>query len=163
MIALLLLAMVLKRPKVWADAYYDKDDLDEIDNPSIPSHVTHKHTYFNINTSTTGYRSHTTTTYHDAPASPQKHRTHSRPDPVLDEWNSPDLSWLDGPILEEEKSDHSDVDDDPSMDPRGSTKDAAILSILTPSYRMIHTYKTGSHSYGTSWRKCSDTRHWWVY
>lgn len=122
-------AMVIKRSKVRVDAYYDEDDLDELDNPSIPSHVTHQHTDFNVNTLMTGYHSCMTTTYHDVPASPQKRHSDSQPDPILDEWTSMDLSWLDRPILDEENSDHSDLEDDPSMDPRGSTEDAAIQQV----------------------------------
>ncbi|KAK0457574.1 uncharacterized protein EV420DRAFT_1643913 [Desarmillaria tabescens] len=116
----------IKRLKVHADAYYDKDELDELDNPSAPSHVTHRHTDFNVYTTATGSHPHTTTTYHNAPASPQKPHAPSRHDPVLDEWAGADLSWLDGPALEEENSDHSDMEEDGSMDPRGSTEDATI-------------------------------------
>ncbi len=115
----------LKRPKISADAYFDEDDLD----PPAPTHAQHRHTDFNVQSQGRS-RLTSTTTYHDVPASPPPTRTELH-DPVLDEYgNGKDLSWLDGPTLEEENSDSDDEDDAvDGLDPRGSTEDGAVNQV----------------------------------
>ncbi|KAK0458719.1 uncharacterized protein EV420DRAFT_1642445 [Desarmillaria tabescens] len=113
----------IKKPKISADAYYDEDDLEP---PPPPIHNQHRHTDFNVQ-SQSGSRLRSTTTYHDVPASPPPLHTELH-DPVLNDYGEgEDLSWLDGPTLEEENSD-SDDDDDPinGLDPRTSAEDATV-------------------------------------
>ncbi len=112
-----------KKPKISTNAYFDEDDLD------LPPATQHRHTNFNIQSQGQS-RLTLMTTYHNVPASPPPTRTELH-DPVLDNYgNGKDLSWLDGPTLEEENSD-SDDEDDPGdgLDPQGSTEDGAVNQV----------------------------------
>lgn len=73
------------------------------------------------------------TTYHNVPASPPPSRTDFN-DPVLDQYgDGEDLSWLDGPTLEEENSDSDEEEDGAEgLDPRASTEDAAVNQVGQP-------------------------------
>ncbi len=123
---------LLKKTKIVADAVFDENDLDG--EPESPSPVRMRHTDFNINS---GSRLRSTTSYHDAPPSPVKSRS-TLHDPILD---VEDLSWLDGPMLDEDNNDSdSEYEDDPhaAMDPQASTEDADIQQASRPSTWSLH-------------------------
>ncbi len=111
---------LLKKTKIVTNAIFDENNLDG--GSDTPSPVCMRHTDFNVNS---GSHLRSTTSYHDAPPSPVKPKSTFH-DPILD---ADDLSWLDGPTLDEENNDSdSEYEDNPhaAMDPQGSTEDAAI-------------------------------------
>lgn len=117
----------IKWPQLSADIVFQEDELDEILTPPAPVRV--QHTDYNVNVTTGSSRHCKRTTYHDAPPSPSKKSTLLH-DPVLDDFAGIDLSWLDGPTLEEENSDSDSEDEgDTAMDPGASTEDAAISQV----------------------------------
>ncbi len=84
-----------------------------------------------------------TMTYQDVPPSPSKARS-SLHDPVLEEFSGVDLSWLDGPTLEEENSDSDSEEEDQSMDPGLSTEDAEVYQVWLCLLRcVLLTYFSG--------------------
>lgn len=131
----------LKRPRNVADVSFSKDQLEE--TVTAPPPVRVQHTDYNVNVASHSSRLRTTTTYQDAPPSPSKAR-YSLHDPVLEEFSEVDLSWLNGPTLEEENSDSDLEEEDQSMDPGLSMEDAEVYQVWLCLLRCILlTYFSG--------------------
>lgn len=88
-----------------------------------------QHTDYNINNAGRGSRLQSTTSFYDTLASPSKHSTPQ--DPLLEEYVGTDLSWLDGPTLDEENSDSDSEEEDPdtTMDPHVLTEDGKVKQV----------------------------------
>ncbi|SJL11239.1 uncharacterized protein ARMOST_14642 [Armillaria ostoyae] len=102
---------------------FSEEQLEE--TKTTPAPVQLCHTEYNVSSAGQSSRLRTTTIYHKAPPSPSKARS-SLHDPVLKEFSGVDLSWLDGPALEEENSDSDSEEEDQSMDPGASTEDTEV-------------------------------------
>ncbi|KAK0440544.1 hypothetical protein EV421DRAFT_1737210 [Armillaria borealis] len=115
----------IKRPRFSVAVRFTEEELEE--TVPAPAPVRLRHTDYYVLASGRSSRLRAMTTYHDAPPSSPKARS-SLHDPVLDEFARVDLSWLDGPMLEEENSDSDseEEDADAAMDPGASPEDADV-------------------------------------